>query len=145
MAITRWEPFGNALSVRDAMNRLFDQSVWWPMGQELSGFQVPMDVYTDGEGYVVEVALPGVRPEDINVEMTGHTLTISGEYRLEAPEGRNYLLRQRQGGKFQTSFTLPDAADAGQIQASYEHGLLRLHVPKTEAAKPKRIALKAGK
>ena len=144
MAISRWEPFGNALSLRDAMNQLFDESLWWPTGRLADGLQVPMDVYADGDGYVIEVALPGVKPEDIDVQMVGNTLTISGEYKLETPEGRRYLTRQRQGGKFQTSVTLPDAGDASQIKATCEHGVLRLEVPKSEAAKPKRIPLKTG-
>jgi HSP20 family protein len=144
MAITRWEPT-RPLSMREAMEQLFDESVWWPIGRDMGALQAPMDVYTDGDGYTVEVALPGVKPEDINVEMIGNTLTISGEYKFEAPEGRQYLVRQRQAGNFQTTVTLPDAADAAKAQATFEHGLLRLHVPKSETAKPKKIALKAGK
>ena len=144
MAISRWEPFGSPLTMRDAMNRLFDQSVWWPMQTGLSGVQAPMDVYTENDRYFVEVALPGLSPDDINVQMTGDTLSISGEVKLEAPEGRNYLVRQRQGGTFQTSVSLPDAGDASQIQATYHNGLLRLEIPKSEAARAKRIPLKAG-
>jgi HSP20 family protein len=144
MAISRWEPFGSPLSIRDAMNRLFDQSVWWPMQTGFGAFQAPMEVYTEDDRYVVEVALPGVSPDEINVQMTGDTLSISGEVKLEAPEGRNYLVRQRQGGSFQTSVTLPDAGDAAQIQATYHNGLLRLEIPKSEAARARRIPLKAG-
>ena len=144
MAITRWEPFGNALSVRDVMNHLFDESVWFPMRGNLGANQAPMDVYTEGDGYVVEVALPGIKPEDINVEMVGNTLSISGQYQAEAPEGRQYLVRQRPSGTFQATVTLPEAAEAAQAQATFEHGLLRLNIPKSESAKPKRIALKAG-
>jgi HSP20 family protein len=144
MAISRWEPFGNPLSVRDAMSRLFDQSVWWPMQTGFGGLQAPMDVYTENDRYVVEVALPGVNPDEIDVQMTGDILSISGEVKLEAPEGRTYLVHQRQGGSFHTSVTLPDAADASQIQATFHNGLLRLDVPKSEAARAKRIPLKAG-
>ena len=144
MAISRWEPFGSPLTMRDAMNRLFDQSVWWPMQTGFGTVQAPMDVYTEDDRYFVEVALPGLYPDEINVQMTGDTLSISGEVKLEAPEGRNYLVRQRQGGTFQTSVTLPDAGDASQIQATYHNGLLRLEIPKSEAARAKRIPLKAG-
>ena len=148
MAITRWQPSYPTLSVRDAFNQLFDESLWWPQrsgfGSSFGGFQAPMDVYTEGDGYVVEVALPGVTPEQIDVQMIGNTLTVGGELPVEAPEGRQYLMRQRPGGKFQASVTLPDAADAGQVKATFEHGILRLAVPKSEAARPKRIALNAG-
>jgi HSP20 family protein len=145
MAIYRWEPFDRTLSMRDAMNRLFDQSFWLPNGQTGGAFQAPMDVYTEGDGYVVEFAMPGIKPDDFDIEMTGDTLTVSGEVATEAPEGRQYLMRQRVGGKFRSSVTLPDAGDASKIKATYQHGVLRLEVPKSEAARPKRIALKAGK
>ena len=148
MAITRWQPAHPALSMREAINQLFDESIWAstrPWGNGFGNFQAPMDVYTDGDGYVVEVALPGLPPDQIDIQMVGNTLTVSGEARFEAPEGRQYLVRQRQYGRFQTSVTLPDAADASQVKAGFEHGVLRLEVPKSETAKPKRITLNAGK
>jgi HSP20 family protein len=145
MAISRWEPAGGALSLRDAFSQLFDQSVWAPMGQS-GGFggQVPLDVYTEGDRYVIEAALPGLDPDAISIEMVQGTLTISGAYPEVPAEGRHYLIRQWPRGHFQAAVTLPDAGDAGAIDATYEHGLLRLSVPKSEAAKPKRIALKSG-
>ena len=145
MAISRWEPAGSALSLRDAFGQLFDQSVWAPMGPQ-GGFgdQVPLDVYTEGDRYVVEAALPGLDPEAIAVEMVQGTLTIRGAYPEVPAEGRHYLVRQWPRGHFQATVTLPDAGDASAISATYEHGLLRLTVPKSEAAKPKRIALTTG-
>ena len=145
MAISRWEPAGGALSLRDAFTQLFDQSVWAPMGQP-GGFggQVPLDVYTEGDGFVVEAALPGLDPEAIAVEMVQGTLTISGAYPESSAEGRHYLVRQWPRGHFHATVTLPDTGDASAIRATYEHGLLRLTIPKSEAAKPKRIDLKVG-
>jgi HSP20 family protein len=145
MALTRWDPAGGALSLRDAFNHLFDQSVWAPMGG-FGGFggQVPCDVYIEGEGYVVEAALPGLDPDAIEIEMVQGTLTIRGAYPETSTEGRHYVVRQWPRGQFQATVTLPDAGDASAITATYEHGVLRLMVPKSEAAKPKRIALKAG-
>jgi len=146
MAISRWEPAGGALSLRDAFNHLFDQSVWAPMGG-FGGFggQVPFDVYTEGDCYVVEAALPGLDPDAIEIEMVQGTLTISGAYPEATPEERHYLVRQWPRGQFQTTVSLPDAGDASAINATYEHGVLRLTVPKSEAAKPKRIPLTAGR
>jgi len=103
-----------------------------------------MNVYTDGDGYGIEVDLPGVNPEDIDMQLTGTTLTISGEFKSATSEGRRYLVCQRQVGMFQTTVTLPAAADSTQIKATFEHGLLRLEVPKSEAAKPKQIALQTS-
>jgi len=146
MAISRWEPAGGALSLRDAFNHLFDQSIWAPMGQQLSdvGGQVPLDVYTEGDGYVVEAALPGLDPDAIELEMVQGTLRISGAYPEVTSEGRHYLVRQWPRGRFQATVTLPDAGDTAKVSATYKHGLLRLTVPKSEAAKPRRIALKAS-
>jgi HSP20 family protein len=131
--------------LRDAFNHVFDQSVWAPMGG-FGGFsgQVPLDVYTEGDGYVVEAALPGLDPDAIEIEMVQGTLTIRGAYPNAPAEGRHYLVRQWPRGQFQATVSLPDAGDASRIHATYEHGLLRLTVPKSEAAKPKRIALQAG-
>jgi HSP20 family protein len=146
MAISRWEPGRGALSLRDAVSQLFDQSMWWPMtpGMDNVGLQLPMDVYAEGDGYVVEAELPGVKPDEVTIEMVGNTLTIHGEYQVEAPQGRQYLVRQRRGGKFQAAIVLPDAADASRATATYEHGLLRLTIPKSEAAKPRKIAVTSG-
>ena len=144
MAISRWEARGNPLSVRAAAQQLFDQGLWWPMRHEHGMVSTPMDVYADGDGYVVELALPGVKSEDIDIQLTGTTLSISGEIKRAVPEGSRYLVCQRQAGPFQTSVTLSDAADSAQVKATFEDGLLRLEVPKSEASKPKRIALKAG-
>jgi HSP20 family protein len=144
MAVTRWDPAVGALSLRDAFTQLFDQRVWAPTQHGGFGGQVPLDVYAEGDGYVVGAALPGLDPEAINVEMVQGTLTVSGTYPESAPEGRHYLVRQGRRGHFQASVTLPDAGYASAISAAYEHGVLRLTVPKSEAAKPKRITLKTG-
>ncbi len=147
MAISRWEPAGGALSLRDAVNHLFDQSFWAPMGQQVGGFggQVPLDVYTEGDGYVVEAALPGLDPEAIDIQMVQGTLTISGAYPDATADGRHYLVRQWPRGQFQATVNLQDAGDASAISATYEHGVLRLTVPKSEAAKPRRIPLATSK
>ena len=147
MALARWNPTYPGLSVRDAIDRLFDDSVWWPMRAGFApyagDFQAPMDVYAEGDGYVVEVALPGLSPEQIDVKVEGNVLTITGQEQL-APEGRQYLVRQRPNGQFQTTVTLPESADAAQAKATFEHGVLKLEIPKAESAKPKRIPLSAG-
>jgi HSP20 family protein len=144
MTLSRWESMSNPASVREAANHLFDHAVWWPMRNEPTTLSTPMNVYTDGDGYGIEVDLPGVNPEDIDMQLTGTTLTISGEFKSATPEGRRYLVCQRQVGMFQTTVTLPAAADSTQIKATFEHGLLRLEVPKSEAAKPKQIALQTS-
>src|SRR5688572_10118038 len=98
MAISRWEPITNPISVHDAAKHIFEHGVWWPMRHEHALVSTPTDVYADGDGYVVEMALPGVKPDDIEMQLTGTTLTISGEFKPAAPEGYRYLVSQRQAG-----------------------------------------------
>ena len=143
MAITRWDPFADMLPLRDAMNRLFEESFIRPTG---FGFApaVALDVYTEGEDYVIEAALPGLAPESIEVTVLGNQVTLRGDYPA-APEGRQYLYRERAGGRFERTVTLGSDLDADKVQAHYEHGVLRLTVPKAESARPKRVAIANGK
>jgi len=141
MTISRWEPVGNPRSMHEAAQHLFDHHVWQSLRPDLAMAATPMDVSADGDGYVVELALPGVKPEDLDMQLTGTRLTISGEFKRATAEGRRYLLCQRQAGPFQATVTLRDAADAAQVTATFEHGVLRVEVPKSEASKPKRITL----
>jgi|SRR5688572_23931095 HSP20 family protein len=145
MALARWTPAQEMTTLRDAMDRLFEQSFVRPNGwQTWRSGSVPMDVYADGDNFVIEVALPGVTPDAVNVSVLGNQVTISGEYPA-APEGRQYLFRERTGGRFERTLYLPTELDADKAEAHYEHGVLRLSIPQHEAAKPKRIALSAGK
>lgn len=144
MAVNRWEPFGETTSLRDAMNRLFEDSVIRPtaaMGNR--GAAALLDVYEDGETYVVEIALPGVPPDNVEITVLGNVVTVRGEWPAR-PEGRNYLHAERGGGRFERSISLPTELDASKAEAHAEHGVLRLALPKAEAARPKRIQLKTG-
>ena len=104
---------------------------------------IPMDVYAEGDNYIVEVALPGLAPDAVNISALGNQVTISGEF-ATPPQERRYLIHERFGGRFERTVTLPTEVDAGKADAHYEHGLLRLTVPKAETAKPRRIALATG-
>ncbi len=147
MAIARWTPFHEMPTLREAMDRLFEQSFVRPNGSSAAGYgsaSVPMDVYADGDNYVIEAALPGLTPDTVNVTVLGNQVTLSGEYPA-APEGRQHLVRERATGRFERSVFLPTDVDADKAAAHYEHGLLRLTVPKHETAKPKRVALTVGR
>jgi HSP20 family protein len=140
MAMVRFDPFAEMMPLREVMNRLFEDSVVRPNGVLPRGVSVPLDVYTEGDDYVLEVALPGIDPNSVDVSVLGSQVTFSGEY-TAAPEGRSYLHRERTFGHFERTVTLPTELDASKAHAHFEHGLLRLTVPKAEAAKPRRIAL----
>ena len=102
-----------------------------------------MDVYAEGDNYVIEVAVPGLNPDAVNVSVLGNQVSISGEFPA-APEGRQYLFHERSGGRFERTVTLGADLDADKVQAHYEHGALRLVIPKAESARPKRIEIGSG-
>ncbi len=129
----RYDAFREMLPLRDAMNRLFEQSLVRPTGLLSPAAALRMDIYTEGDNYVIEAALPGLSPETVNVSVLGNQVTISGEYPAR-PEGRQYLLREQPRGRFERTVALPTELEADQAQAHYEHGLLRLTVPKAAAA-----------
>ena len=142
--IERYDPFREMLPLRDVMNRLFEESMVRPTGTLGRAAALPMDVYTEGDNYVVEVALPGVRPDAVNLSVLGNQVSISGEYPAAPPEGRQYLLREQPRGRFERTVALPTELEADQAQAHYEHGLLRLTLPKAETARPRRITIGGG-
>jgi HSP20 family protein len=146
MVVARWEPYSETTPLREMVNRLFEQSVVPGFGWGSQPATQPMDIYTEGDNYVIELALPGYPPEAVDVSSEGNELTIRGELPTEPPEqpNRRYLLREGAAGRFERTVTLPPEVAVDQAQAHYEHGLLRLVFPKAEHAKPRRISLTAG-
>src|SRR5437762_2174964 len=94
MAIARWYPRGEVLPLRDVMTRLFEQSMVGPHGFGQGPVPTLTDVYQEGDDYVIEVTLPGVKPDQVDVSVLGNQITISGEYAMP-PEGRQYLHQER--------------------------------------------------
>ena len=140
------DPREALMPLRDVVNRLFEESFIWPGRLEVfTGRTFPVDVYEtkDQQRYVVEASLPGVKPEDISISAMGDTLTIryatKGEEKVEKP---NYVRRERYEGEMTRTIALPTQIQAEKVQATYEHGVLTLQVPKSEAAKPKQIEVK---
>jgi HSP20 family protein len=148
--ITRYDPFRDVLSLRDAMDRLFQESFVRPNGWTASA-STPVDVHETEHGYVVEASLPGWKPEDVNLTFQDGTLTISGQYDEQPePQGqngqgaKNWHLRERRFASFSRSFTFPSAVDADKAEAKYENGVLTLTLPKAESAKPRQIKIGAA-
>lgn len=155
MTMRRWEPFSEALSLRDAMSQLFEQSVWQPStggdgGRSMGGFSPALDVSEDNDEYCVRVSLPGVKPEDVEIQIQQGTLTISGELKDEQDhqdehqhQGK-YHMRERRQGRFFRSVSFPTPLQADKAQATFENGVLQLEVPKAEESKPRRIQVQGG-
>lgn len=140
------DPSEAFMPLRQAVDRLFEESFIWPPRFALfTGRTFPLDIYESKEQkeYVVEASLPGVKPEEIEITASGDTFTVTyttkSEEKVEKPK---YVRRERYEGEMTRTFTLPTRIDPETVVATYEHGVLTLHVPKTEAAKPKQIPVK---
>jgi HSP20 family protein len=142
-SITRWDPFQEALSLREAMNQLFEESVVWgaPV-RNGNGFVPALDLSETAEGYLVEIAVPGMYAEDLKLTFENGVLTIAGEVKQhEAARERNYHRVERRYGRFSRSITFPSTVQGDAITANLEHGVLTLSVPKAEAVKPRTITI----
>lgn len=148
--LTRWEPFRELATLRTSMDRLMDRffeepfefSMVWPKFE--GDFRPAMDLAETEEAYDIKAALPGIKPEDVEVSLADNVLTIKGESKEESEtEKANYRLREMRAGKYMRTLTLPANVNADKIDATVENGILMLHLPKTEAVKPKKISVKA--
>ncbi len=137
--MTRWEPFRDAVTLREAMDRLFEDT-YVPARRpaEEHGFKLPLDAYVTPEDIVILANMPGVKPETVEITIEGETLTIKGE-RPAPLENVDYVLQERTYGKFQRTLNINVPVDADKAEAKFENGLLLLTIPKAEAAKPKTI------
>ncbi len=147
MAFFRFLPELDAVTGLLTLQRELERACQAPFGgSTLSGRGVfpPVNVFSDKDGYVVKVEVPGIAPEQLNVEGTGRTLTISGTRPAEASKGGAFHRRERDAGVFSRSLQLPEEPDVSQTEASYKHGVLTIRVPKRAEAKPRQISVKAA-
>ncbi len=142
--LTRWEPFREMASLRRAMDRMWDENFAFPQQWDRQADWGPaLDVIENQDSYTVKASIPGVAPEDVEITLTDNVLTIKGETKQEKEDKQeNYHLRERHYGSFMRSVTLPVTVDADKVEAVNEHGVLLLTLPKSEAVKPKKIAVK---
>jgi HSP20 family protein len=148
MALTRWDPFREMMSLRDAMDRLFEESFVRParwLAPRLEGVgMLPIDMYETDEAVVLKAPIAGIKPEDMDISVAGDTLTIKGETKAEEEIKReNYYCQERRFGAFSRSVTLPVPVVAEEAEAVFENGVLTLTLPKAEEVKPKAIKVKA--
>jgi len=144
--IDRHGTYGQPMGLRQVMDRLLEDAVIAPRQGGGTGWGGPaLDVYEASDNLVVEAQLPGLRPDDIDVNVERGVLTISGRTATEPePQGRHYLVREQRAGQFSRSLQLPATYTADPSEATYEQGVLRLVFPKSEQAKPRRIQLTTG-
>ncbi len=99
----------------------------------------PIDVRADSESFTISALLPGVDPDNLDIQIVNEIVTISGELRTDRDENANYLLAERPSGKFHRVISLPTPLDAAKVEANLENGILTLMIPKAEEAKPRTI------
>jgi len=145
MDLVRWEPFDGLTRFQSRINELFDEAFsgsrmspattpgWW---------YPPVDILESRDAYLIRAELPGMKKEDVSLQVQDSTLTLSGERRFDEPAtGVEYHRIERAAGKFSRSFYLPQTVKQDGISATFKNGILEVHVPKAEEAKPKQIAI----
>lgn len=138
--ITRWDPFAEVATLRQTLDRMFEDVRPFRAGGNGEGSYFPVDVFDDGDEIVVKASLPGVKPEDLDIQVHGDVLTIKGEMRDEKEEkAQNWYRRERRYGASVRNLQLPGQVDAASAAATFEDGVLRLSLPKAESEKPKTI------
>jgi HSP20 family protein len=141
-SLARWEPFNDLISLRDAMDRLFEESfVRSPKSLiPWKSSELDLDMYETDNEVVVKASIPGIKPEELDITITGDTLSIMGETKEENEVKReNYLYQERCYGSFSRSVALPEGLITDKAEASFENGVLTLHIPKAEEIKPKTV------
>lgn len=144
--IRRTSPFDEFFTLHRAMDRLFDDSYMLPRAWRtaFTGAEPALDITTTDDELVVKASLPGWQPEDVDITLTGTTLTISGETKEEARrEEGSWILNEIRRGSFSRTIELPEGLVGDRAEATYEHGILTLRIPKAEEIKPKQIRITA--
>jgi HSP20 family protein len=146
-SLVRWEPFRDLISLREAMDRLFEESFVRPEVGRLARPAIgtlAVDVYQTDDAVVVKSAIPGIDPKDLDITITDDILTIKGETKTEEEvKEEHYIRRERRYGAFSRSLVIPVPVVADKAEAEFENDVLTLTLPKAEEVKPKAIKVKA--
>ena len=152
MAIVRWEPFRDLVSLQDRMNRLFNDSFRGLSGTgeddwSLGGTWAPaVDIYEQNGNVVLKAELPGVDAKEVDIRLENNILTLSGERKIDNEVKReSYHRVERRYGSFTRAITLPQTVDTEKVEATFDNGVLTITLPKAEAARPKTIKVEAKK
>jgi HSP20 family protein len=142
--LVRWEPLREVMSLRQAMDRLFEDSFVGLPHLKVNGMgEIPIDIYQEKDNLVVKAALPGVKPEEVDITLADDILTIRGEHQEEhETKEDDYLHRERYYGTFSRSVAIPFKVKGDKAEASFEEGVLTLTLPKADEAKPRQIKVK---
>lgn len=142
--ITRYNPFSEAVSLRDAMNHLFEESVLAPrLAGMASGHEVAANLYETTDGFTLQLPLPWVKPEEVDITVRQDVVTVQWETHVHIPDGAQVHWNSFQSGSYQQSITIPAPINSERVDARYENGILTLQLPKADQAKAHTIKVKA--
>lgn len=146
MAIVRWDPFGETMRMQRDMDRIFARLGERERGGEGIAWMPKIDVKRSGDDVTVRAELPGLRPEDVDIELRDNVLTISGERTSEEQkDDEGWLIRETSYGSFERSLTIPDNVDPAAITATFMDGVLEVRVPRAfEQSKPRTTKIEIG-
>jgi len=145
MAMARFDPFSEVMSLRDAVSQLFQESYVPAAGRGMQATSImPVDLYETNDAFVVQAFMPGLTADDLTISVEQQTVTIHGEPKAEEWKGARALLQERRIGAFTRTFTLPVSVDANNVDAELVNGVLKLTLPKAETAKPRKIQVKSN-
>jgi len=142
--LIRWEPAREMMTLREAMDHLFDDAFTRPLTLR-DGWSAPaIDMYQTDDEIVVKASLPGVKADEVQINVTGEILTIKGETRqVEEKKEKAWHMREQRWGTFERAVALPTEVVSDKAKAEFENGILTITLPKAEEVKPKVISIKA--
>ncbi|MBU4185072.1 MAG: Hsp20/alpha crystallin family protein [Proteobacteria bacterium] len=146
MTIVRWDPLRNVATLQDRINRMFNEAFASSKDFEdevsMSAWRPAVDIFDTDNAIVIKAELPGIKKDNVSIDVKGNVLTIKGERSFDKEiKEENYYRKERSFGKFQRSFTLPEAVNPEAIKANFKNGVLEIEVPKPEEKKPKQISI----
>ena len=142
--LIRWEPAREMMTLREAMDRLFDDAFTRPLSLSGNNWSIPaVDMYQTDNEVVVKAALPGIKADEVQINVTGEVLTLKGETKQEnETKEKAYHIREQRWGAFERSLVLPTEVVADKAKADFENGILTITLPKADEVKPKTINIK---
>ena len=142
--LIRWEPAREMMTLRDAMDHLFNDAFTRPLTLR-DGWSAPaIDMYQTDDEIVVKASLPGVKADEVQINITGEILTLKGETKqVDEKKEQAWHMREQRWGTFERSIALPTEVVADNARAEFENGILTITLPKAEEVKPKIINIKA--
>jgi HSP20 family protein len=142
--LTRWEPMREMMTLREAMDRLFDDAFTRPLSASGVSVVPAIDLYETADEVVVKANLPGLKSDDVQISITADVLSLRGEVKTtETRQEATYHVIERRSGAFERSIMLPTDVQTEKAKADFENGVLTITLPKAETVKPKTIAIKA--